>query len=108
MVIENMEMNQLEFAQTLQQLKDTARLQENMLTSEQISEAFESLSLTEEQMGLIHEYLNKNHIGIDEPAEQNANLSSEDTNYLNMYLEELKDLPEVSDGEKRAVMMSSL
>ena len=36
-----------------------------MLTSEQISEAFESLSLTEEQMGLIHEYLNKNHIGID-------------------------------------------
>ena len=108
MVIENMEMNQLEFAQTLQQLKDTARLQENMLTSEQISEAFESLSLTEEQMGLIHEYLNKNHIGIDEPAEQNANLSSEDTNYLNMYLEELKDLPEVSDGEKRAVMMSAL
>ena len=101
-------MNQLEFAQTLQQLKDTARLQENMLTSEQISEAFEDLSLTEEQMGLIHEYLNKNHIGIDEPAEQNANLSSEDTNYLNMYLEELKDLPEVSDGEKRAVMMSAL
>ena len=49
-----MEMNQLEFAQTLQQLKDTARLQENMLTSEQISEAFEDLSLTEEQMGLIH------------------------------------------------------
>ena len=104
----NKEMNQLEFAQTLQQLKDTARLQENMLTSEQISEAFEALSLTEEQMGLIHEYLNKNHIGIDEPAEQNANLSSEDTNYLNMYLEELKDLPEVSDGEKRAVMMSAL
>ena len=70
LVIENMEMNQLEFAQTLQQLKDTARLQENMLTSEQISEAFESLSLTEEQMGLIHEYLNKNHIGIDTPAAQ--------------------------------------
>ena len=108
LVIENMEMNQLEFAQTLQQLKDTARLQENMLTSEQISEAFEALSLTEEQMGLIHEYLNKNHIGIDAPADQNANLSSEDTNYLNMYLEELKDLPEVSDGEKRAVMMSAL
>ena len=43
-------MNQLEFAQTLQQLKDTAGLQENMLTSEQISEAFEALSLTEEQM----------------------------------------------------------
>jgi len=91
LVIENMEMNQLEFAQTLQQLKDTARLQENMLTSEQISEAFESFSLTEEQMGLIHEYLNKNHIGIDTPAEQNANLSSEDTNYLTHYGETMWD-----------------
>ena len=103
-----MEMNQVEFARVLQQLKDTARLQENMLTSEQIQEAFDSLSLTEEQMGLIHEYLNKSDIGIDAPSDSDANLTSEDTSYLNMYLEELKDLPEVTDGEKRAVMMSAL
>ena len=101
-------MNQVEFARVLQQLKDTARLQENMLTSEQIQEAFDSLSLTEEQMGLIHEYLNKSNIGIDAPSDSDANLTSEDTSYLNMYLEELKDLPEVTDGEKRAVMMSAL
>ena len=79
-----------------------------MLTSEQIQEAFDSLSLTEEQMGLIHEYLNKSNIGIDAPSDSDANLTSEDTSYLNMYLEELKDLPEVTDGEKRAVMMSAL
>ena len=103
-----MEMNQVEFARVLQQLKDTARLQENMLTSEQIQEAFDSLSLTEEQMGLIHEYLNKSNIGIDAPSDSDANLTNEDTSYLNMYLEELKDLPEVTDGEKRAVMMSAL
>lgn len=103
-----MEMNQVEFARVLQQLKDTARLQENMLTSEQIQEAFDSLSLTEEQMGLIHEYLNKSNIGIDAPSDSDANLTSEDTSYLNMYLEELKDLPEVTDGERRAVMMSAL
>ncbi len=103
-----MEMNQVEFARVLQQLKDTARLQENMLTSEQIQEAFDSLSLTEEQMGLIHEYLNKSNIGIDAHSDSDANLTSEDTSYLNMYLEELKDLPEVTDGEKRAVMMSAL
>lgn len=104
----NMEMNQEEFARTLQQLKDTARLQENMLTSEQITEAFEALSLTGEQMGLIHEYLHKNNIGIDAPAAADANLTAQDTNYLDMYLEELKDLPQVTDGEKRAVMMSAL
>ena len=68
-------MNQVEFARVLQQLKDTARLQENMLTSEQIQEAFDSLSLTEEQMGLIHEYLNKSNIGIDAPSDSDANLT---------------------------------
>ncbi len=35
-------------------------------------------------------------------------LSGEDVNFLEMYLEELEELAPVSDGEKRAVMMSAL
>lgn len=103
-----MEKEQLIFAQTLEQLKETARLQENMLTSEQIQEAFEEMKLNEAQLSLIHEYLQKNHIGIDEPGKADENLTQEDINYLNIYLDELKVLPAVSDGEKRAVMMSAL
>ena len=61
-----MEKEQLLFAQTLEQLKETARLQENMLTSEQVQEAFEEMNLGEAQLALIHEYLQKNNIGIDE------------------------------------------
>lgn len=103
-----MEKEQLIFAQTLEQLKETARLQENMLTSEQIQEAFEEMKLNEAQLSLIHEYLQENHIGIDEPGKADENLTQEDINYLNIYLDELKELPAVSDGEKRAVMMSAL
>lgn len=103
-----MEKEQLIFAQTLEQLKETARLQENMLTSEQIQESFEEMKLNEAQLSLIHEYLQKNHIGIDEPGKADENLTQEDINYLNIYLDELKELPAVSDGEKRAVMMSAL
>ena len=103
-----MDKEQLLFAQTLEQLKETARLQENMLTSEQIQEAFEAMSLGEAQMALIHEYLQKNNIGIDEPGKVDENLTDEDVNYLNIYLDELKELPVVSDGEKRAVMMSAM
>ena len=103
-----MDKEQLLFAQTLEQLKETARLQENMLTSEQIQEAFEAMSLGEAQMALIHEYLQKNNIGIDEPGKLDENLTDEDVNYLNIYLDELKELPVVSDGEKRAVMMSAM
>ena len=54
-----MEKEQLIFAQTLEQLKETARLQENMLTSEQIQEAFEEMKLGEAQLALIYEYLQK-------------------------------------------------
>lgn len=103
-----MEKEQLLFAQTLEQLKETARLQENMLTSEQIQEAFEAMNLGEAQLALIHAYLQKNNIGIDEPGNADVNLTDEDVNYLNIYLEELKELPPVSDGEKRAVMMSAM
>ena len=103
-----MDKEQLLFAQTLEQLKETARLQENMLTSEQIQEAFEAMSLGEAQMALIHEYLQKNNIGIDGPGKVDENLTDEDVNYLNIYLDELKELSVVSDGEKRAVMMSAM
>lgn len=103
-----MEKEQLLFAQTLEQLKETARLQENMLTSDQIQEAFEAMNLGEAQLALIHEYLQKNNIGIDEPGNADVNLTDEDVNYLNIYLDELKELPPVSDGEKRAIMMSAM
>lgn len=103
-----MEKEQLLFAQTLEQLKETARLQENMLTTEQIQEVFEVMKLGEAQLALIYEYLQKNNIGIDEPGKVDDNLTDEDVNYLTIYLDELKELPVVSDGEKRAVMMSAM
>lgn len=103
-----MEINQLAFVQALEQLKDTARLQDNMLTSEQIKESFEDMPLQDEQMAMIYEYLEKNYIGVDKPGVKNENLSNDDKSYLDMYLEELKELPPVTDGEKRAIMMSAL
>ena len=103
-----MELNQIAFANTLEQLRDTARLQGNMLTTEQINEAFGEWKLNEGQMSLIHDYLRKNNIGIDEPGEVEENLSSEDVNFLGMYLDELKELPLTTDGEKRAITMSAL
>ena len=79
-----------------------------MLTTEQINEAFGEWKLNEGQMSLIHDYLRKNNIGIDEPGEVEENLSSEDVNFLGMYLDELKELPLTTDGEKRAITMSAL
>lgn len=103
-----MELNQTNFAQVLEELRDTARFQGNMLTSGQIGEAFDQWQLDDGKLALIHNYFRSNHIGIDEPASEKDELSDDDVNFLEMYLEELKELPPVSDGEKRAVMMSAL
>lgn len=103
-----MEFNQVNFARALEELKETARLQGNMLTSGQVDEAFLEWQLDDTKLALIHDYFRKNHIGIDEPQDAQEYLSGDDVNFLEMYLEELKELPPVSDGEKRAVMMSAL
>lgn len=103
-----MDFNQQAFAESLEHLKETARLQRNVLTRDQIHEEFEKWQLDESQLALIYDYLNKNHIGIDEPIEEDINLSKEDGNFLDLYLRELKELPKVTDGEKRAVTMSAL
>lgn len=104
-----MELNELRFAEILKELKDTARLQGNLLTGEQIAEAFDAWQLGEEQMSLIYGYLRENHIGIDNQDEQpGERLSGEDAGFLSMYLHELKALPKASDGERRAVAMSAM
>lgn len=103
-----MELNQSNFARILEQLKDTARFQGNMLTSEEIREAFGGWQLDEGQLSLIHEYFGKNHIGVDAPGDAQECLTDVDLNFLEMYLGELKELPDVTDGEKRAVIMSAL
>lgn len=103
-----MELNQTTFAATLESLRETARLQGNMLTTEQVEEAFSEWSLQNEQKQLIFDYLKNNKIGIDEPGDTEENLTGEDVNFLGMYLDELKELPVVTDGEKRAIKMSAL
>ena len=101
-----MEFNHANFAQVLEELKDTARLQGNMLTSGQLDEAFAQWQLGEEQLELVQDYFRSHHIGIDEPKDTAEHLSGDDVNFLEMYLKELEALPPVSDGEKRAVMMT--
>lgn len=103
-----MEQNQQAFMAGLEQLKETARLQGNMLTQEQIDEEFGKWGLSAKQLALVYEYLSQNNIGVNEPGNVEEHLSGEDVNFLEMYLSELKDLPVVTDGEKRAVMMSAL
>ncbi len=99
---------ELQFAQTLEEVKKKAKDQGNCISEEQIKEAFSALSLTEEQFQMVYDYLKQHKIGIGEPVNPDDYLSEEEADYLDAYLEQLKELPEVSDGEKEAITLSAM
>ncbi|MBO5208629.1 MAG: hypothetical protein J6B68_04705 [Lachnospiraceae bacterium] len=96
------------FAQTLEQVRKTAKEQGNCIAKEQVEEAFLELDLSEEQLAMVFDYLHKHKIGIGEPVNLDDYLSEEEIDYLEEYLQQLKELPELSEGEKEAVTLSAM
>ena len=80
----------------------------NTISKEEIDEVFSEMEFNEEQMQMVYEYLEKSNIGIDKEVDRDALLTTEDAGYLQFYLEELKDLPMVSEGEKEGTILSAM
>ena len=96
------------FAKTLEQVKKKAKEQGNCIEKEQVEEAFLALSLSEEQLELVFDYLEKHKIGIGAPVDPDNYLSEEEVNYLEEYKKELALLESFSDGEKEAITLSAM
>lgn len=96
------------FAKTLEQVKKTAADQDNCVSKEQVEEAFAPLALTGEQMNMVYDYLHQNKIGVGEPVDPDEYLADEEKDYLDSYLEELRSLPKLTDGEREAVTLSAM
>ncbi len=105
---ENSISKELQFAKALQKVKELAKLSGNSISKEEVDSQFAALNMDDEQMKLVYEYLEKANIGIDKEVDADALLTSEDTNYLQFYLEELKELEPVSEGEKEALTLSAM
>ncbi|MCR5669938.1 MAG: hypothetical protein K6G10_02945 [Butyrivibrio sp.] len=104
----NIDNKEKEFAEILKLVTRTARENKNIITSEQVKEAFSELDLDDAQISMVFDYLKKHNIGVDEPVYTDDILTEEESNYLNDYLESLKELPTLSDGEKEAVSMAAI
>ena len=102
-------MNQeLEFAKKIEEIRETAALQGNVLTSKQVEEAFAQIGMKGEQLGPVYDYLKTKKIGIDEKIDPSEYLTEEEIDYVAMYTESLSDLPKLNDGEKRALYMAAM
>lgn len=96
------------FAQTLEQVRKTAKEQGNCISREQVEEAFAALNLDEEKLNMVFDYLKQHKIGIGEPVNLDDYLSEEEVDYLEGYLKQLEELPEASSGEQEAITLSAM
>lgn len=99
---------EVQFGKTLEEVKKKARAHQNFITKAEVEEAFSALSLSDEQMGMVYDYLRQNRIGVDEPADVDAFLPEEERNYLDSYLAALNAMPEVTEGEREAITLSAM
>ncbi len=105
----NIDNKEVEFAETLKTVTRFARENKNTITKEQVAEAFSELDLDEKQLEMVYDYLKQHNIGVDEEAVfSEENLSEEENNYLQDYLESLKLLPVMSEGEIEAAQMAAI
>lgn len=96
------------FLQSLQELKDLAFEQGNMVTEEQLAAFEQDVELSAIQKELIQDYLKTNKIGIGSVLDDEERMDQADFDYLTTYMEELEGLDIATDGEKRAVSMSAI
>jgi len=103
-------MEQEQFIKALQDLNETAAEQGNVVTQQQINETFEAIGFTmnEERQKLIEEYLTKNRIGIGEAVDPFQYMTDNEKDFLQEYLDEVKELADVTDGEKQAITIAAL
>ena len=96
------------FAKTLEQVRKMAKEQGNCISEEQVKEEFAPLHLNHEQLQMVFDYLVKHKVGINEPVNVEDYLTDEEKDYLQDYLNDIKLLGEIRDGEKEAIAISAM
>ncbi|MBR1642479.1 MAG: hypothetical protein IJ683_09175 [Butyrivibrio sp.] len=104
----NIDNKEKEFAEILKLVTRTARENKNTITKEQIDMAFSELDLDEKQLTMVYDYLKSHKIGVGEDVSFDEDLTDEEKNYLGDYIESLKSIDKLSDGELEALQMSAI
>ncbi len=96
------------FAQTLETVRRKAREQGGCISRDQVREAFAGQDLSDEQLEMVFDYLEKHRVGIGEPVDPDEYLTEEERNYLQDYMDEIAALPVFGPGEIEACTLSAM
>lgn len=92
----------------LRSLTAAARKNRGMIERGQLEKALSELSLSDEQMGMVENYLKQNNIGIDEPLDAEEKLTEDENDYLRDYTEMVNAIEQPSDGELEAIEIQAM
>ena len=104
----NIDNKEKEFAEILKLVTRTARENRNVISKEQVDLAFSELDLDDKQLAMVYEYLKNHKIGVGQEAAAEDNFTEEEKNYLDDYIDSLKGLNRLTDGEIEAVQMAAI
>ncbi len=98
------------FSRALEEICSLARRQGNRIAKQQITEQFDmaQIAMGEKHLSMVYEYLASKHIGVGESREALEELSEEEADYLEDYLQSLEGFGETSEGEIEAVILSAM
>ena len=102
------------FRKELAELLRLGKKQGNQLSKEQVNEGFTASGIDKSKLSFIYDYLMQNKISIgdtldlEEEWNKDEALTPEDRAYFAMFIEELDDLPSVSEEEKNALILSAM
>ena len=66
------------------------------------------MSLSDDQLSLVYDYLKKHKVGIGEPVDLDDYLTDGEMDYLEAYRKEIMLFGEISEGEKEAMILSAM
>ncbi len=102
-------MNQeLEFAKTLEVIRKLAVEQQNVISKEQVESEFGKIGMRPEELTPIYDYLKQKKIGIGEPVDLDEYLTNDDKDFLADYMDQIGQLPVLTQGEKEAYFLSAM
>lgn len=96
------------FLEALAELTELASQKQNIVTMEDIREAFGEDAPEGERLEAVRTYLKEKGIGIDEAVPFEEKITEDEKAYLDMYLEDLESIAALSRGERTAAVISSM
>ncbi len=102
-------MNEQElFLNKINEITEIAYDQENVIFEDQLYNIFPEVKDDKEKLDIIKSFLNEKKIGLNKKLELDELITEDEKNYLDFYLEELKEIEELSKGEREGYLLSAM